>query len=257
MHGEQALEALWQADDRSPLGRFDPASIESLPAVAQRWLRRVIEPGTPLYRAIRLRMHGEIELSGWHAFEAEQVIRWGRGLIWQAKVAFGPLSLLSIEGHDSVIDGVGEMQWKLLGLIPVMVGRGPDIDRSAAARLELESVLLPTLLLDDDVHWAAGDDEHHARLHMRLPGRDPAQDSELSLRFDAEGRLRECSCLRWGNPEGGEHRLIPFGGTWADERQVQGCTIATHMQAGWFFGTDRYAAEGEFFRAQIDEITLR
>jgi hypothetical protein len=249
MHRE-ALERLWQADDHLPLSTFDPASVEHLPPVARRWLQRVIEPGTPLYRAIRLRMHGEIALSGWHEFEAEQVIRWGRGLIWQAKVAFGPLT---IKGHDSVIDGVGEMRWKLLGLVPVMVGRGPDVSRSAAARLELESVLLPTVLVDDDVHWSAGDDERHARLHLRVP----SDEAELSLRFDEQGALSECSCLRWGNPEGGEYRFVPFGGHWDQERAFQGCRIATRMRAGWYFGTERYAGGGEFFRARIDAIELR
>jgi hypothetical protein len=250
VHGESPLEQLWQADDHHPLPRFDPARLEHLPPVARRWLNRVIEPGTPMYRAIRLRMHGEFKLSGWHEFEAEQVIRWGRGLIWQAKTAFGPLS---IKGHDSVIDGHGEMRWKLLGLIPVMMARGPDIDRSASARLELESVLLPTVLADEDVDWRAGDDDRHARVHVRVPG----DETELSLRFDESGALRECSCPRWGNPGGGEFRFEPFGGYWDRERAVQGCRITTGMRAGWYFGTDRYADEGEFFRAEIDAVELR
>jgi hypothetical protein len=249
MHGEAALEELWQADDHYPLPRFDPASVEHLPPAARRWLLRVIEPGTPLYRAIRLRMHGEINLSGWHEFSAEQVIRWGRGLIWQAKVALGPLT---IKGHDAVIDGIGEMRWKLLGLIPVMMGRGPDIDRSAAARLELESVMLPTVLVDD-VDWHAGADDRHARVRVRVPG----DEAELALGFDERGGLHEVSCPRWGNPGGGEFRFEPFGGYWDDERTVQGCTIATRMRAGWYFGTERYAGEGEFFRGQIDAIQLR
>lgn len=250
MHADPSLDQLWQADDHLPLARFDPASVAHLPEPARRWLLRSIEPGTPLYRAIRLHMHGEIKLGHWRAFEAEQVIRWGRGLIWQAEVGFGPLK---IRGHDSVIDGVGEMEWRLLGLIPVMVGRGPDIDRSAAARFELESVLLPTVLIDDAIEWRAGDDERHARARVRVPG----DEAELSLRFDAEGALAECSCLRWGNPDGGEHRFVPFGGYWSGERAVQGCRLAGTMRAGWYFGTPRYADEGEFFRASLDAIELR
>lgn len=250
MNAEAALEELWRDDDHQPLPRFDPASVEHLPAIARRWLRRVIEPGTPLYRAIRLRMHGTIKLSGWHEFEAEQVIRWGRGLVWQAKVEFGPLT---IKGHDSVIDGVGEMRWKMLGLIPVMAGRGPDVDRSASARLELESVLLPTVLVDDDVHWSPGDDEHHVHMHVRVPG----NEAELTLGFDERALLRACSCPRWGNPDGGEFGFVPFGGYWDHERAFQGVRITTGMRAGWWFGTDRYEREGEFFRAQIDQVELR
>lgn len=250
VHATPSLDELWQADDHLPLGHFDPATLANFPRVARRWLQRVIEPGTPLYRAIRLRMHGEIKLGRWREFEAEQVIRWGRGLVWQAEVAFGPFA---VRGHDAVIDGVGEMDWRLLRLIPVMVGRGPDIDRSAAARFELESVLLPTVLLGDEVEWLAGDDDRHARLRMHVPG----DAAELSLRFTDAGALAECSCLRWGNPEGGEHRFVPFGGFWTGERRVQGCLIGTHMRAGWYFGTPRYADEGEFFRATIDALELR
>jgi len=31
-------------------------------------------------------MHGEIWLKGWNAFEAQEVIHWGRGFMWRATV---------------------------------------------------------------------------------------------------------------------------------------------------------------------------
>jgi hypothetical protein len=72
-------------------------------------------------------------MGNWHSFTATQVIQWRRGMIWAASVDFFGLP---VEGWDRIIDGEGEMRWKLLGLIPVMTASGPQITRSALGRGE-------------------------------------------------------------------------------------------------------------------------
>jgi hypothetical protein len=48
-------------------------------------------------------MAGQLRLKEkWMPVEAQQVIRWDRGLIWKAMVKMG---LLSIKGSDRFIDG--------------------------------------------------------------------------------------------------------------------------------------------------------
>jgi hypothetical protein len=244
------LDQLWDAAPAHPVRHFEPAMIEGLPAAAQRLLGNVIEPGVPLYQAIRLHMRGEMKLGSWRPFEAEQVIRWGRGLIWQAKAKFG---LVSISGHDAIIDGVGEMRWRLAGIIPVMCADGRDISRSAANRLELEATLLPSALLDEDVQWLPDDDDMVARARVYV-GTDVG---EINFAVDEEGNLLRAWMTRWGNPDGGDFHEVPFGVFLGEPKGFFGCTISTRIRAGWYFGTPRFDSEGEFFRAQILAAELR
>lgn len=245
-----SLEDLWAAAPERPLRTFDPRLLEPLPAAARRWLGRVIEPGAPLHQAIRLQMRGEIKLGRWRPFEAEQVIRWGRGMVWRAKAKLGPLS---ISGQDSLVDGRGQMRWRLAGIIPVMSADGPDVSRSAAGRLELEATLLPSVLLDDDVRWQPSDDDHIAQASVHVPG----GEGLVTLVVDDAGHLVSASMPRWGNPEGGEFHEVPFGVRLDGERRAGGYAISANISAGWWFGTPRFESEGEFFRGEILGFALR
>jgi hypothetical protein len=238
------IDQLWEAPPAHASRYFDPAMLTGLPAAAQRLLSHAIEPGAPLYQAIRLHMRGEIKLGTWRSFEAEQVIRWGRGLIWQAKAKFG---LVSISGHDAIIDGVGEMRWRLAGIIPVMSADGRDVSRSAANRLELESMLLPSVLLDDDVRWLPDDDDAIARAQVHVG----ADVGEISFQVDDAGNLLRAWMPRWGNPGGGDFHQVPFGVLLSEPKRFSGYAISTRIRAGWFFDTPRFESEGEFFRAEI------
>ena len=172
--------------------------LSTLPEAARRYLEHAIAPGTLLASAVWLRMHGEIKLRRWLPFTAEQVIHWGRGMIWKAVVR---MNGLTIRGFDRLVGGEGAMRWKLLGIIPVMVASGPDITRSAAGRVMAESAWLPSVLCGDEVSWTAVDSFHpHARLTVQ------GEPGELGLTIDAEGSVKSFSLPRWGNPGGKEFR---------------------------------------------------
>ena len=243
------LDDLWR-DAASRGGTFDPAAVAHLPAAARRYLEHAIAPGTPLCTAVRLGMEGEIRLKDrWLPFEAEQVIRWDRGLIWQARVRMAPLS---IRGSDRFIDGQGAMRWKLLGLVPVMTADGPDISRSAVARLQAESMWVPAALLGDGVRWREGE-AGRARVSVAVMG----HEAELSLEIDERGRLLETAMRRWGNPGGGAFCEADFGGLALGESTFEGYTIPTRLRVGWHFGSARFESEGEFWRATITSATYR
>lgn len=124
----RALDKLW-ADAPPPGAALEAARLATLPEPAQQYLEHAIAPGTPLTSAVRLRIHGEIKLRRWLPFAAEQVIRSDRGMIWNATVRMRGVPIV---GFDRLLDGEGAMQWKLLGIVPIMAASGPDISRSAA-----------------------------------------------------------------------------------------------------------------------------
>lgn len=238
---------LWR-EAPAATARFDPARLAGLPEGARRLLGHALAPGAPLARAVRLGMSGTIRLGDWHPFEAEQVIVQGRGMVWAARVR---MKGLPIRGSDRLLDGRGAMRWALFGLIPFLRAEGADITRSARGRLRAETIWLPSLLTDPAVAWTETGD----RLTARVPV--DGEPGDLDLATDADGRLREVCLLRWGNPGGGSFQEAPFGGVMEAEGTFQGLTIPTRLRVGWWPGTERFAREGEFFRAGIHHAEFR
>jgi hypothetical protein len=248
MAKDSSLEDLWnsaQAGERA----FDPARLQRIPKEARRYLQHAIAPGTPLATAVHLKMHGEIKLKGWLPFHAQQVICWDQGMIWRAAVQ---MHGISIRGGDSYLDGQGTMRWRLFGVLPVVNASGTDITRSAAGRVNIESIWLPSVLCNDEISWTALKETH---FHAKFIAHDETADIDYVT--DGRGRLQSVNMPRWGNPEGGEFHLANCGGFVEEEAAFGGYTIPTRMRVGWHFGTDRFESEGEFFRVTIDDAVYR
>jgi hypothetical protein len=250
MNRQQSLEQLWNsAAAVGPTQNFEPAALSALPEAAQRYLKHAIAPGTTLATAVRLQMRGEIKLKRWYPFSAEQVIHWNRGMIWQATVRMWGMTM---RGSDSFLDGQGGMDWKLFGILPVINASGPDVTRSAAGRANIESLWLPSVLLREDVKWTASDQNHpHARFSAHT------ESAELDYTIDESGELKTVYMPRWGNPDKGNFRYVPFGALIEEEQTFGGYTIPARVRVGWNFGTNRFEPEGEFFRATIDQAAYR
>jgi hypothetical protein len=243
-----SLDEMWSSvpsGDRT----LGPVQISALPEAARRYLVHAIAPGTRLASSVRLRMHGEIKLKRWLPFVAEQVILRGREMIWRATVRSG---VMTIRGFDRFVNGEGAMRWKLFGLFPVMTASGPDISRSAAGRVKAESVWLPSILCGDDVSWTAHDS---CRPDAHFKVRTDTQP--LALTIDDKGGLKSVKLQRWGNPEGSEFHDADFGGIVEEEATFGGYTIPTRVRIGWYFGTDRFEQDGEFFRVTVDDAKYR
>ena len=248
MSRDLSLDELWQT---APSGgrAFATAQVAELPAPARRYLAHAIAPGTRLASAVRLRMHGEIKLRGWLPFTAEQVIRRDRGMIWRAAVR---MRGLPVTGFDRIVDGEGVMRWKLLGLLPLVTASGPDVTRSAVGRLAAESIWLPSAFCGEDVSWTAPDPSQ-ARVSLTVQG----HPMDLVLTIAERGRLQSLLMQRWGNPEGAKFHLADFGGVVEEEARFAGYTIPARVRIGWHFGSDQFAAEGEFSRATVDDASFR
>lgn len=201
---------------------------------------------------VRLRMHGEIKIGAWHPFVAEQVIDAERGMVWAGTVS---MSGLPVVGADQVLDGKGEMGWKVFDLFTVARGEGADISRSAKGRLLGEAVAwLPAVMgagAPGSIQVRALEAEAGMR---RLEVSGFGETVELSIRRNG---VHAITFQRWGNPDGGAHRYVDFGVVVEQERAFVGHTIPARIRAGWYYGTERFDREGEFFRATIDAAEYR
>jgi hypothetical protein len=222
--------------------------LDRLPEPARRYLKQAIAPGAPVATSARLRMQGTIRLGKrWLPFRARESLTPHEGFVWAARVAG------VIAGSDSLIDGEGRLDWKLLGVVHVAQAEGPDVTRSDRGRAAGEAIWVPTTLLPRfGVEWAAVD-EMHATAHFSVGG----LDVELHLTLDEEARVVSVVFDRWGDPrQDGRFANHAFGMQVTAHSTFDGVTIPSAGRVGWFFGTDRWRG-GEFFRYRITELTLQ
>jgi hypothetical protein len=223
---------------------FSGSDLDGLAEPVRRYLMRAIAPGTRLTRCARLRMRGSIKLRGWLPFRARQILSPHEGFIWAARVAG------VIAGSDRYLDGVGGMDWKLAGLVPLVHQDGPDVTRSAAGRGGAEAVWLPTTLLPRfGVRWSAQDDSHITASYQ-------LGETPIAIRYtlDSDGHITSFVFDRWGDPDStGLWAWHPFGGEITAQRTFGGLTIPSSGRLGWHFGTGRWPS-GEFFRYQITQL---
>ncbi len=195
---QRTVQQMWQALQMPPLPeQFSEQHIQDLPEPVQRYFRHAIAPGTPLARAIELKMHGQFRIQAdapWMAMQAQQIVAPWQGLVWQASVKNG---LIRFSGADicDVLRQSGRIQFALWGLIPVAQASSADTLRSALGRLALESVWLPTALLPQfGVQWQAVDDLTIQASWMLLN-----EPTTITLQIDDQGRVQQAHMLRWSD----------------------------------------------------------
>ena len=228
-------------------GGFADDEVEGLPEPVQRYLRAAIASTTPLARAAELTMEGRIKLGErWLPWKATEVLAPHVGFVWAGSV------LRLLKGSDLFADGVGVMDWRVLGRWPVVEASGDDVSRSGAGRGAAEGIWVPTALLPRfGVRWEALDAHH---LVARYAMGDV--DVELHLHVADDGRLLRFHFDRWGDPdESGTFRLVPFGGDALAWERFDGVTIPSEGRVGWWYGSPRFH-EGEFFRYRITGVEL-
>lgn len=240
------LDSLWAG---TPAGHrtFDGGA--GFPEPVRRYFSHAIAPGARLANAVRLKMHGEIRLGRWRRFDAEQVISRTRGTMWAARTRlFG----LPVHGFDRLVDGRGEMRWNISGLVPMSTGSGDDIVRSAVGRFAGESMWLPPMLLDATL---TGDTRRPA--HITATWDIHGHQVPVTLTIRTSGAAQQTAMRRWGNPNQEPFAERPFGGVVEEERTFGAYTIPSRVRAGWYFGTDRFDRDGEFFRCTIDDAEFK
>lgn len=241
------------AADWARLGRATPSPelfednmTQALPEPIHRWLRRAIEPGTPLRLGAEVRMHGQVRLGAWRPFTAVQRLTLSEGFVWAATARFFGLP---VAGFDRYSRGDGQMRWRLLDLVPVMKAEGTDVTRSAAGRHAGELLTyLPTAALADEISWHPIDDKRAtARLFVG------ADRVEVTLTVSPDGSLTELVLPRWGNPNGAGFGEYCFGAGFTEQQAWAGLILPHKITAGWYYGTDRWP-ESQFIRYTIDDV---
>jgi len=225
-HGAGSTWATLEASCRRSPERFATSTLNVLPEPAQRFLTAAVPDGAPLHNAVELEMQGRIKLGPWLRFTARQLLVAGAGFVWAPTV--GP-RLLRIVGADTLGPDGGRLDFRLYGRIPVAVGTGADVDRSAAGRLAAETVAwLPQALTPQaGAGWQPIDDH---RATVTLPGPDGPTDVDITV--DERGNLIGIELQRW-NDRTKPPSYTAFGGFVTACLDQAGTRIAGSGTVGW------------------------
>ena len=249
----RADRAVWQRLSAGQPGRpdvFRPEMVADLPAPARRFFLFSIAPGTPLQDVVQIEMRGRFGMGTrsdpkYLDMTAQQVLAAPNGFVWKMRAGRGMMRVSGSDTHEWT-------RFWVLGLLPVArAGGTEDHRRSAFARLVSEALFWSpaALLPGPGIEWREIDDKT-AEVTMRHGG----LEQTVRLGVAENGQPTAVWMQRWSdaNPEK-TFRLQPFGGTLSEFRDFAGYRLATHVEAGNFFGTDDYFP---FFVADVEDITF-
>jgi hypothetical protein len=220
--------------------------IQHLPAPVQRYLEYTGMLGKEKIHTLRLKQGGFFRLKpdqGWMPITAEQYFNADRvEFSWLGRVNMG--SLLPVQAKDSFLGGRGNLNVKLLGLVPVVDARGPKIDQGEILRFLGETVWFPSAFLSDTISWETTDDRS-AKAAIRFQG----ITGSAVFHFNEKGEVTLIRAKRYMEKEG-KFSMQDWEIRLEDYRVFDGLKVPAAAKVMWKL------KEGDFIydRLEINEI---
>jgi hypothetical protein len=186
-------------------GPADPVAerdVEGLPEVVRRYLAFMGVVGRPRTWSFRARFSGRFRMrpdQRWMPAEAWQYdTRLGIARVFTMRVRLG--GVVPMVGHDTYVRGRGRMLGKLAGVLKVVDGSGPELDRGELATWLNDAVLLaPSMLLGPGTEWQGLDDGR-----FRIALRDGDLQVSATVTVDEQGAPTDFTTTdRWADLPGG------------------------------------------------------
>ena len=196
---DREVDALFAESVPAAPSLVTESDLAGLPTPVQRWLRASGVVGRERPYAVRLKQEGDFRLSedrDWMPYTAEQYFTTNPpGFIWNASFEMAPL--VSISGRDRYHAGVGDIEMRVLGVIPVAKKSGGGLNQGALHRYLGEIVWFPAAALDPAIRWEAIDD--NAALATMSYGGETVSATFI---FDDQGRLVKLTADRYNDDRG-------------------------------------------------------
>jgi hypothetical protein len=207
------------------------ADIAHLPEPVQRWLTFSGVVGRERPATVRLRQEGEIRMSedgAWMPFTADQYYTTDPpSFIWHVDAKMMPL--ISFAGRDKYIDGHGNMDIRVLSLIPVVNETGEHMDQGTLVRYLNEVMWFPAGAVSPYISWEAVPDDPDAAIATMTHG---GTTVEATFYFDADGRLTNMMAHRYQDA-GGEVTWLPWWTPISEYGEFDGLRLPVAGEAYW------------------------
>lgn len=228
----EELFALRQAADSAVV---TDADIAGLPEPVQRWLRYAQVVGKRRPATVRLKMEGQFRLGedkGWMPFEAEEYYTTDPpGFVWSVLMEMAPL--LAIRGRDRYVEGKGDIDMRLLGVIPVARKSGGELDRGAMLRYLNETMWFPAATLSPCITWK-GIDASSAEATMSYGG----VTASATFVFDGQGKLVTMTVQR---PNDAKGQVLPWATPLGDYGEFGGVRVPIAGEAIWTYDSGDFS----------------
>jgi hypothetical protein len=221
---------------RKPLPQIpvEAADLESLPEPVQRWMRASGVVGTAIPSVVRLTQQGEFRLGRdkpWMPMSATQYYTTNPpGFLWHASMEIFPL--VSVSGRDRYQAGAGDIEMRVVALVPVASKSGGNLNSGALLRYLNETMWFPAALLLPNVAWEPIDGSS-----TRATLTDAGQSVSAVFVFDEQDRLIDMTADRWNDAEQAIRPWSTPVGSWGE---FEGLQIATSGTGVWNTGPDAY-----------------
>jgi hypothetical protein len=203
------------------------ADLLALPEPVQWWLRAADVVGTARPGTVRLKQDGMFrtrEQRPWMPFQAQQYFTVDPpGFLWWPRMRVAPFVTLS--GRDRYFRGQGDMDLRVLSLVPVARKHGGGLNQGDLQRFLTEMIWFPAAAVSPYISWESVDTQT-ARATMTYADTSGSAD----FNFDDEGRVARMTAMRYNDATGrlehwtigihsygefnGVHVAIQGDGTW-------------------------------------------
>jgi hypothetical protein len=230
-------------------GVYSSDSLDTVPAPAARYFRRVLRDGQPLVRSAVATTDAEFFINGaWRPLRATQhFIAAPPEFVWDARIEMMPL--VDVRVRDSYIRQQGGMRASMLALYTLTDQAGTaELAQGALQRFLGETVWFPTALLPSaTVTWTACDDRS-----ARVSIRDGDAEVGLVFEFDPTGLVTAMHGDRY-KEDNGRYSLQPWTIACDEYQERGGMLIPLHCEVAWM----KDGRTENYWRGRITSVSYR
>ena len=220
-----------------------------LPELVRRYVERCVPADQPGRSAVHFTQVGDMQLKPgrWLPFRAEQEMAVDRvEFAWRAN--FRAARLVSVRVRDWYRSGVGGLDVRLWGVVPVVRASGERFARGEAMRYLAELAWAPqAMVANPALEWQAVDEST-----VEVATRIARERVAVLLHFDAAGDIVGISTGARPRMVGKQVVDTPWSGVFGEYRDFNGVRLPTTGEVSWLLSDGPFT----YFRGRVTGWSL-